>query len=121
VAVSPKVVEAKDFSNSSFTGLLSEFVSISFFQVRPPPSANLGVRDLPPQLLRFNLDVSKEAIGIMLEKDRITVHAMLFQDVMQIQPDWFVPPLVLFPATWLELLKNALRIMSLLSRCAICC
>ena len=64
--------------------------------MRPPSLADLGLRDLPPQLFRFDLGVREEPAGFTVEKDRIGAHAVLSQNVLQLRPDRVVSAFIFF-------------------------
>src|SRR5215470_9387500 len=46
------------------------------FHMRPPSPADLDLRDLGPQLFRFDLDVSEEPVGFAIEEDRVVARGV---------------------------------------------
>src|SRR5262245_14746111 len=63
--------------------------------MRPPSPADLGLRDLRPQLFRFDLDVSEEPVGFAIEEDRVVARGVSPQRLLQLRPDGLVAALVL--------------------------
>src|ERR1044071_1702307 len=61
----------------------------------PPTSTDFSSRDLPPQLFRLDLCISKQStVATAIQEDRIVVYAVIFQHLLQLRPDRIVTPLI---------------------------
>lgn len=80
-------------------------VGVGFHDVghmRPPASADLGLRDGGPARFVLDFDLSEETAALFIQKNRVVVRAMLFENGFQRGPDGGMATLIFVFVAWFE-------------------